>query len=175
MKKLLGVLIAFVMLFAVTRVKAMTEAQLKDVLTQTIKVGGDNVSLSDGDKVLVERYLDQNEVSEAHADYINTRVEEAISIIKAEKKIEFKQFTQAHKDRLKELVGEISSNTTVKATLNENGLIVYNSDGRTVFAEVTHLVKQTGEVNTTVIIAGIAFLVVAAGSVLVVKQAKGSN
>lgn len=174
MKKLsLFTLIA--VLFLGMNVYAMTESELKDKLTQTITVGSDKYSLSDGDKVLVERYLNENEVSSADADYINERINTVISIIQGQGNANFKNYPTSVKNQLKALVTEVSGNTSVKATVTNGSVIVYNGDGST-FAEITGLVKQTGsETSKTAIIAGISILIVAVGACLVIKQVKTSE
>ena len=174
MKKLgLFVLIA-VLFLGFTNVYAKTEKELQDMLTQTITVGKGKYALSDGDKVLVERYFNQNEVSEADCDYIAERVNQAISIIQGEGHVDFKNLSKTAKDKLKALVAEISANTSVKATVTKNSVIVYNSDDTHV--EVTHLVKQTGsETSKIAIIASISVLIVAVGTCLVIKQVKTSE
>ncbi len=171
MRKFSLLLIIMVVFFSFTGVKAKTEEELKKILTQSIKVGKATFALSDDEKVLVERYLEQNEVSSEDADFIAVRVDKAISIIKAEGHVEFKNFSQSSKDKLKALVSEISENTSVKATVTKNSLIVYNQDGTKV--EVTKLVKQTGsETSKIAMLAGLSILIVAVGTCLVIKQVK---
>lgn len=176
MKKLgIFALIAGLFLFSAIGVNAKTEAELKEILTQTITVGGSKYSLSDGDKVLVERYLNENEVSSAHADFIAERVETAKGIIQGQGNVDFKNYPESVKQQLKELVNQISEGTTVNATLTRDALVIYNSDN-SVFAEVTKLVKQTGtETSKMAIIAGVSILIVAVGTCLVVKQVKTSE
>ena len=171
MKKLGLFVLLMVVFFSFTGVNAKTEEELKNILNQTIKVGKSEYSLSADEKVLVERYLEQNEVSSADADYIAARIDKAIEIIKKEGHADFKKFSKSSKDKLKALVAEISENTSVKATVTKNSLIVYNQDGTKV--EVTKLVKQTGsETSKIAMIAGLSILIVAVGTCLVVNQVK---
>lgn len=171
MKKLSLFVIIMVVFFGFMGVEAKTEEELKKILTQTIEVGKTKYSLSDEDKVLVERYLEQNEVSSDDADFIALRVDKAIEIIKKEGNVEFKKFSQATKNKLKALVTEISENTSVNATLTKDSLIVYNEDGSKV--EVTRLVKQTGsETSKIAMLAGLSILIVAVGTCLVIKQVR---
>ncbi len=173
MKKL-GMLLAIVLFMGITQVYAMSEAELKDKLFQTIEIGNDKYGLSEDHKVLVERYLDQNEVSSEHADFIAKRIDKAIEIIKSQKSAEFKKYSKKAKEDLKALVVEISENTSVKATVTKNSVIVYNTDGTKV--EVTGLVKKTGMTNSNVLmIVGISFIIVAVGTGLIIKQVKTSE
>ncbi len=173
MKKISYVVLAVLFMFGVIRVNAMTEDDLYDALTQKITIGNEKWGVDEDTKTYIRRYLDQFDVSEKHAEYINKRINKAISILKREGKTDFtKLSTQAKKD-LRDLVEEISKNTSVKASVKKGTLVVYNPKTGKVFYETGNLVKYTGSVNNTVtLIAGLALLIVAAGSVLVVKQVK---
>ena len=172
MKKLSVLLFAVLLFVGVARVDAMTEDELKEALTQTIEINGTKISVDDATKTAIERYLNQYEVSSADADYINQRINTAISILKSEGQTEFKKLSSTAKSKLKALVEEISDHTSVKATVTNGSVVVLDPSGNT-FYEVTHLVKQTGSTTTlTAMLAGISVLIVAAGACLVVKQVK---
>ena len=173
MKKLSFILFAVLMVFGLTHVKAMTEDELYNALTQTIQINGADWSVDASTKTYIQRYLNQYDVSSSDADYINDRINTAISILQSEGTGDFKKLSSSAKTRLKNLVSEISANTSVKASVTNGSLVVYEPGSSTVFYEVSKIVKQTGnETNMTAIIAGISILILAAGSVLVVKQVK---
>ena len=172
MKKL-GILLFIALLFVgMVRVDAISEEELKDALTQTININGTEWSVDAGTKTAIERYLNQYNVSSSDADYIKARIDTAVSIIKSEGQTDFSKLSQSAKNRLKELVAEISTNTTVHATVTEGSVVILDANGGTFF-EVDHLVKQTGStVTLTAMLAGVSVLIVAAGACLVVKQVK---
>lgn len=172
MKKL-GIVALLIGLFVVgtVSVKALTEDGLKEKLLQSIEVGGAKYSLSNADKRIVETYLEQNDISDADATYIGEKVDAAITIIQGQNNVDFTNYPQSVKDQLKALVTDISTNTSVKATLTKDGLTVRNQDGSDTI--ITKLVKQTGyETSRTAIIVAISFLIVAVGTGLVIKQVK---
>ena len=176
MKKI-GLLI-FIMVstlaIGIVNVKALNAAGLKEKLFRTVKVGGHNYTLSDEQKVIVERYLNQNSISDHDATIIGEKVDAAINIIKGQGNTNFTSYPQSVKDDLKALVADISRDTDVKATLTKDGLTVKNFDGSTVLIDGP--VKQTGyESSKTAIIIGISFLIVAVGTCLVIKQVKTSK
>ena len=177
MKKFgITMLMIAVVMFGVVNVKALNEAGLKEKLFQEVKVGKGTYTLSDAQKVIVERYLDQNEISDADCTLIWEKVEAALNIIKGQGNVNFTKYPQNIKDQLKALVDEISrgTNNRVKATLTKDGLTVLNSDGTKVVIDGP--VKQTGsETSRTAIIAGISILIVAVGTCLVIKQVKTSK
>lgn len=175
MKRIFIATLVFSLFFSITSVKAMSEADLQKKLTQNFTVAGQKVGIPSDTKVMVERYLKENEVSSKDADYIAAKVDEAIAILKEEGKTDFSKLSVSTKNKLKALVSDISKNTSVKATVTKNSLVIYNPDG-TVFAEVTHLVKQTGKETSQIIIVGcVAFIVVTAGAYLVVRRVKTSK
>lgn len=175
MKKIAYVLLAVLLMFGVTRVNAMSEDELYDVLTKKYTIGGKEWGVSDELKVQIQRYLDEFEVSEAHADYIASKVNEAISILKGEGTADVDKLSTKAKNDLKAIVDDISDNTSVKATVTNGGVVIKNPNTGADFytSEADDIVKYTGSTNSIVaIVAGISLLIVAAGSVLVVKQVK---
>lgn len=174
MKKLSLIALFVGLLVLGTNVKAMTEAQLKEKLFQTFEVGGKDYTLSDDQKIIVERYLEKNEISETDADTIWTKVQKALNVIKGQGNTNFTKYPQSVKNELKDIVEEISTETKIKATLTKEGLEVKNSDGSTVIIDTP--VKRTGyETSKTAIIAGLSILIVAVGTCLVIKQVKTSE
>ena len=169
MKKVLMGL--FVALLFVTTANAMTEDELYAKFEQKVTLGGEEYSVSSGDLAMVKRYLNENEVSAADCDYIAGKIDEAISIMKSEGNGNFKSYSQTAKNKLKALVSDISTNTSVKGTVTNGSLVVYNTNG-SVFAEVDHLVKQTGVESNTALVVLISFVIVSAGACLVVRQVK---
>ena len=175
MKKLFSVVLVLAMFFVATNVKAMTEDELYDVLTQTITVKGEKYSVEEGIKNHVRTYLNQFEVSSADADYINVRVKKLINILKDEGTVVGSELSTDAKRQIKDMVTEIREHTSVNATVTSGALVVYDGNGD-VFVEVTRLVKQTGSsVTTTAILASISLVIVAAGALLVGRQVKHTN
>ena len=172
MKKLSYLLLAALLFVGLLKVDALSEAKLKEALTQTITINGTEWSVDGSTKAAIERYLNQYDVSEADADYINERINTAISIIKSEGQTDFSKLSASAKNKLKALVVEISDHTSVKATVTNGSVVVLTPSGDT-FYEVDHLVKQTGSsMTTTAIVTAVSFVIVAAGACLVVKQVK---
>ena len=108
-------------------------------------------------------------------EYIADRVNEAVDIIKASGKSSTKDLSAATKTQLKGLVEKVSANTSVKATVQGNNVVVYKPDGG-VFASIDKPIKQTGSESSIVaLIASVSFLITVAGACLVVKQVKTSK
>ncbi len=172
MKKLIAlVLVGFLFFAGVNSVSAMSEADLKAKFEETLTLNGDKYGLSSGVIVLVERYLNEYEVSAEDADYIAERIDKAKGIIEKDGHAKFADFSEDTKKQLKTLVDEIDRKTSVSARCTKGSVIVEDKDGKT-FAEVTELVKQTGsETSTIALMSSISLIIVLAGTALLGKKA----
>ena len=173
MKKILMTLLVCI-LFLTVGVKAMSEKDLLGKLTGSYDINGVTFQLSESDKALAKRYLDQNEVSSKDAEYIASKVDEAISLMRKAGVKDFSDFSKlpkSLKNDLKKLVQDVASNTSVKATVAKGKVVIYNADG-TVFAEMSKLVKNTG--SDFQIIPLVALFVSIIGIVVVYKNVKAN-
>lgn len=167
-------LISFVLIGTV-QVKAMSESELLSKLSATYDINGYKFHMSESDKALAKRYLDENNVSAKDADYIAAKVDEAVKILRdsgAKDLSDFSKLSSATKSKLKALVADIASNTSVKATVTKGAVVIYNADG-SVFAEMNKLVKDTG--SEMYVIPALALLVVAAGGVVITRKLRKTN
>lgn len=158
----------------VAGVKAMSESQLLAKFTATYEINGYNFQLTDGDKNLARRYLDLYEVSEKDCDYIAGKIDQAVSEMRKSGVKDFSDFgklPKSLKNVLKQLVLDVAANTSVKATVKNGKVVIFNPDG-TVFAEISKLVKNTS--SNLNIIASVALLVTAVGTVLIVRNVKAN-
>ena len=173
MKRVFIVLAVVASLFVgVKSASAMTEEKLKEVFAQKFEVKGKTYTIADDAKIMLERYLNQYDVSEDHCQYIADRVNEAIDIVKKAGVTEASKMSKDTKDQLKKLVELVSTKTSVRATVKKNSVVILKPDGN-VFVEIDKPIKQTGaESNTIAIVAGVSFLVTVAGALLVVRQVK---
>ena len=148
----------------VTNVSAMTKEELKTKLTKEYTINGATFKASASNIAQIERYLEQNDVSEADADKIAAKVDEAVRIIEAGNATKLEALTKTEKDKLIALISDVSNTTSVKATVNKGVITVYNMDG-TEFTKITDMIKQTGANYTIVAIASVisilGFLVIA--------------
>lgn len=167
MKKLFLMVIGVVALVS-TNVSAMSENELKAKLTKEYTINGATFKLDDSYVAQLERYLKENEISEKDADYIASKIDEAVKIVEAGNATSIKELTKSEKDKLKALAADVSEKTEVKITIAKGGVItVYNTDG-TVFTKITDPIKYTND-NTGIIVASIAFIVLG-GAILVKKN-----
>ena len=168
LKKLLLFMICFVI--GINSISAMTKEELKNKLTKAYTVNGEKYSIDETAKVLAARYLNQYEVSSKDAKYISDRIDEAVSIIQADGHTNMKDFSKSSKEKLKKLVEKVSANTSVKATVMKNSVVVYTPDGEK-FAEVDRLVKQTGiDTNLNIAVISLSLVILLAGTIIILRK-----
>ena len=149
MKKIIFVLV-LVAFMGIISVKATTESELKTKLMNGFEIGGEVIKPTDYQAQEIERYLNKYEVSDEHATFISEKIDEIYNIAKSCNAKSFTDLTSDAKSKIVSIVAEISSNTSVKASLTKNGILtIYESDGKTVFAEIIDkdITKQTGSNN----------------------------
>lgn len=111
MKKLATITLLIVMLVGVFAgtVNAATESELLDYLSQEFTVGGETISISASDKVKIERYLNENEVTAEQADSIIAKVDEAIAVLREAGETDLTKLSRADKDRLMSIANDAAS------------------------------------------------------------------
>ncbi|MBQ9023917.1 MAG: hypothetical protein IJ105_01695 [Bacilli bacterium] len=157
MKKLLVFL--FVAFISITSVSAMSEDELKTKLTDTYKVNGATYKASDSQKTAIKQYLNQYEVSSSDADYIVSKLNEALDILKNSGKTRFYDMTKSDKNKIIALVSDVATNTSVKVAIVKGNLVVYKPGTSDIFYEtpinpVNGDIVQTSR-GLTVAIAGV--------------------
>ena len=173
MKKLFFISI-FSILLGVLNVNAMTESELRARFAETITIGNSKYSLPSGTLKQVDDYLAKYELTSDECDYISAKIDEAIKILESEGKENFKDMSESTKTKLKNLVANVASNTSVKATVTDGAVIILNDDGST-FAEVSKLIKQTDvSSNNITMIVGMSAVIMLIGAGLVIRQVKNN-
>lgn len=176
MKKMIFAAFAAVALFGFTNVDAMTESELKSKLTKEYVIDGEKIKMSASQVAELDRYLKQYEISSEDADYISKKFDEALKIAQDGKAKSFTELTKEEKQKIIAIVSDISSKTSVKATLTEGGkLTIFEENGTTPFTVITD--KDSGIQNTdsNKAILAIAGVVSVLGIAVVVKKVAKAN
>ena len=172
-KKLLVILVA--LFVGLVSVNAMTESELEAKLTKRYTVNGLIWEATDSQKVLIKRYLDQYDVSSADADYIASKLDAAITVIKNSGVKELKKLSKADKDKIIAYVADVSANTSVKAAIVKGYLEVYVPGTNEIFAKEEINPKNGDVVQTssslTIAIAGVVSVL---GIAVAVKKLKAN-
>lgn len=163
MKKFFIILVLFV--FGVANVKAISESELLDKLTKSYTINGSTFQATDEQKVLIERYLDQYDVSSAHADYIVSKLEEVLNVLKVSGKKSFYDLSASDKRKIIDLVADVAVNTSVDCAIVDGKLVIYvpNSNRSDIFYETPINPVKTGKItqtNRTLVMAGFGLFAV---------------
>ena len=163
MKRFLILIVLFIV--GIVNVKAITESELLDRLTKSYTVNGATFRATDEQKVLIERYLNQYEVSETDADYIVGKLEEVFDILRKSGKTSFYKLSTSEKSKIVSLVADVASNTSVDCAIVDGKLVVYvpGSNRSEVFYETPVNPTKIGKItqtNRTVVIAGFGMFAV---------------
>ena len=162
-------------------VNAMSESELRSKLTQSYSVNGVTFVANSEQINLIDEYLRNYDITSADADYISTKLDEAMNVLRNSGKISFYSMTKADKNKIIALVADVSANTGVKATISKGNLYVcnYNSSScvpgtQDVFYSTPVNPSTTGSIRTTStgLTVAAAGLVSMAGIAVALKKAK---
>ena len=177
MKK--AIVFLFTLFIGMASVSAMSESQLIEKLSKEINVNGATYKISDSQKTALEQYLNQYDVSSAHADIIAEKFDAVFDVLKNSGKKRFYDMTKAEKKQVKDLVLEVANTTDVDVTIIKDNLVVYKPGTTDIFYEtpinpVNGDIVQTSR-GLTVAIAGIISAVGIVAALLVVKNKAKAN
>lgn len=173
-KKLSLALVLAAGLVAIAPVNAMSEADLKAKLTKEYTVNGRTEKVDNSIVTQIERYFDKYEVSESDCDYIANKIDEAIELIEKGNATEWKELTSSEKESLIAIVNDVTSKTSVKASLSKGGVLtIYDEDGKTVFTKIENVIRNTDASMSIVLVAGATISLV--GVLLIAKKVVKAN
>lgn len=162
-------------------VSAMSESDLRAKLTQSYSVNGSTFVANSEQANLIDEYLRNYDITSTDADYIVTKLNEAMNVLKNSGKSSFYDMTKAQKDQIIGLVADVSANTGVKATIYKNNLYIcnYNSTScvpgtSNVFYSTPIYPSNTGSIRATGngLTVAAAGLISVAGIAVALKKAK---
>ena len=188
MKKITKVMLALVMAIVAltvftTKSNAMTANELKDYICNDKGINGTKLIIRDADKVKVEKFFANNEMTDAQADQIKAIIDKGVALMNADGASEPNQLSsKAKKQELLSYAQEAAAvmGLTVSYDATEERLDIYkngvlydslnwgvteSSKGSTESALV-----QTGSTNYVYIV--VAGLMLSAGIMLVVSRKK---
>ena len=166
MKKVLTIAtlcVMLVMAFA-TIANAATSAELADKLYTK----GEKYGMTTADKVKVERYLSENPVTDAQADAILAKADEAIAVMEKAGVTDYTKLTTAQKNEIKAIAQSAAELIDVKLVFKKGTVEIYNKDGKlieTVSLNGGKLAYTGNSVNTVVGVSVVAIIALAIGVV----------
>ena len=158
MKKIFLAIIATVLFISATSVDAMTKDELKNKLTASYTVNGATIKVNGSQAALIERYLQQNNISSSDADYIAQKHDEALAVMEAGNARSLSELTKSEKNRIIAIINDVSNKTAVKIRISKgNVLTIYNTDG-SVFTVISNVIKYTDNSGIFVVAGAISLV-----------------
>ena len=121
---------------------AMTKEELKEKIKNGYVINGEEFKLTEAQYIEVERYLNNNEISEKDINIISNKMDEAKNIIEDSGAKNISELPSEKKEELMGVVEDISSSTDIKISVNKDSISIYNSNG-TLFTKVDDSVEYT--------------------------------
>ena len=166
MKKLISIAILFVMvaMLATTMVSAATSSTLANDLYAL----GAKYGLTSADKVKIERYLADNPVTDAQANQVMAKAQEAVAIMENAGVTDVKSLTAEQKNQLKSVANEAASVVGLTLTYKSGSVEIYK-DGKlveTVTSSNGKLAYTGNNVNLVLVVSSVAVVALATGFVV---------
>ncbi len=166
MKKVLTIAtlcVMLVMAFA-TIANAATSAELADKLYAK----GEKYGMTAADKVKVERYLSENPVTDAQADAVLAKADEAIAVMEKAGVTDYTKLTAAQKNEIKAIAQSAAELIDVKLVFKTGTVEIYNKDGKLIESVSLNggkLAYTGNNVNTVIGVSVVAIIALAIGVV----------
>mgnify|MGYP004514000509 FL=1 len=128
MKKtlLISILVAIILMACATVVNATTSSTLADELYTK----GEKYGMTSADKVKIERYLSENEVTDEQANQIIAKADEAVAVMEKAGVTSYNKLTNAQASELKTIAKEAADIIDVKLVYKSGSVEIYDNQGK---------------------------------------------
>ena len=139
MKKTLTIaLLAIITIMALaTGVNAATSSTLADELYAK----GSKYGMTSADKVKIERYLKENPVTDAQANEILAKADEAIAVMEKAGVTNYDKLTKAQKNEIKSVATEAAKIVDLKLVFNKKSVAIYNKN-RILVEDIQDIIEE---------------------------------
>lgn len=140
-------------------VNATTSAELADKLFAK----GEKYGMTSSDKVKIERYLSEYPVTDAQANEILTKADEAIAIMEKAGVTNYDKLTTAQKDEIKAIAKDVAEKVDVQLVFKKGHVEIYK-DGKLIetVTETNGKLAYTGNnINVVLVVSIIAIIALA--------------
>lgn len=162
MKKVVSFLI---MLLVVAMMGTVVNATSVSELADTLYEMGEPYGLTSSDKVKIERYIADNELTDAQADKIVAKAEEAVAVMKNAGVTNYDDLSDAKKDELKTIANEAADILGLTLTFKQGKVEIYQ-DGKlieTVTENNGKLAYTGNNTNMVLVVSSVAVIALVAG------------
>lgn len=168
MKKTLAiVLLAIIAVMALaTGVNAATSSTLADELYSK----GAKYGMTSADKVKIERYLAENPVTDAQANELLAKADEAIAVMEKAGVTSYNKLTIAQKNEIKSIATEAAKKIDLKLVFKTKSVEIYNNSGKLVETVTNTNGKLAYTGNTVNVVLAVSVVAVLAVATVVVRK-----
>lgn len=160
MKKVVSLLILFVVAISLTTVvSATTASELADELYSM----GEPYGVPESWKVKIERYVADNEVTDEQAEQIMAKAEEALQVLKDAGVNNYDELTDAQKNKVKSIANEAADILGLTLTIKKGTVEIYK-DGKLIDT-ITEPPYTGNNVNVVLVVSSVAVVALAAAFV----------
>ena len=165
MKKILSVLILIVMVIGLaTVVNAATSANLADKIYEIAKPYG----MTEANRVRIERYLKDNEVTNAEADKVVAKLQEAAAVFEKAGATKYSELSDSEKEQIKSIANETATILGLTLKFKADSVEIYK-DGKLI--EVARydgdkLIYTGNNSNTVLVVSSVVVIALVAGFAL---------
>lgn len=138
-------------------------ATTSDELGSKLYAKGKKYGMTSADKVKIERFLSENPVTDAEADAILAKADEAIAIVEESGVTDLSKLTTAQKNQLKEIAKSAAEIVNVTLVFKTSSVEIYK-DGKlieTVTSNNGKLAYTGNNVNVVLVVSAIAIIALA--------------
>lgn len=169
MKKTLT--IALLAIIAIMAFATVVNAATTSTLADELYLKGAKYGMTSADKVKIERYLAENPVTDAEADKLLAKADEAIAVMEKAGVTSYNKLTDAQKSEVKSIATEAAKEINLKLVFKTRSVEIYNADGKLV-ETVTNTNGKLAYTGNTVNVALVASAVSIIAVALVVARKK---
>ena len=130
MKKTLT--IALLVVMAIMAFATVVNAATTSTLADELYSKGAKYGMTSADKVKIERYLAENKVTDAQADKILAKADEAIAVMEKAGVTSYSKLTDSQKSEIKSIATEAAKEVDLKLVFKTRSVEIYNADGKLV-------------------------------------------
>ncbi|OKZ56999.1 MAG: hypothetical protein BHV99_02940 [Clostridium sp. 26_21] len=165
MKKTLT--IALLVVMAIMAFATVVNAATTSTLADELYSKGAKYGMTSADKVKIERYLAENKVTDAQADKILAKADEAIAVMEKAGVTSYNKLTDSQKSEIKSIATEAAKEVDLKLVFKTRSVEIYNADGKLVetISNTNGKLAYTGNTLNIALVASVISIVAVAAVV----------
>lgn len=165
MKKTLT--IALLVVMAIMAFATVVNAATTSTLADELYSKGAKYGMTSADKVKIERYLAENKVTDAQADKILAKADEAIAVMEKAGVTSYSKLTDSQKSEIKSIATEAAKEVDLKLVFKTRSVEIYNADGKLVetISNTNGKLAYTGNTLNIALVASVISIVAVAAVV----------